>query len=199
MYINEPVNKYLEDLAAKKPAPGGGSAAAFTGALGIALLEMVGNFTIGKEKYKDFEQDITKDLTLLIDIRKQFSALTDEDVKAYSAIRDAFKSKDKKIIEDALKNGYDICQKICGSAKSGLVIALDLSEKGNLNLITDVGCGAELLNAAFNSGVFNCEINLKGIADINFVKEERQRLVELKKETVDLYKTTITKTNERME
>ena len=198
MYISEPVNKYLEDLAAKKPAPGGGSAAAFTGALGTALLEMVCNFTIGKEKYKDFEQDITKDLYLLTDIRKRFSALIDEDVKAYSAIRDAFKTKDKKNIEDALKNGYDICQKICDSVRSGLGIALDISVKGNLNLITDVGCGAELLNAAFNSGVFNCEINLKGMTDITFAKKERQRLDALKKEISDLYKKTITKTNERI-
>ncbi len=198
MYISESVNKYLEDLAAKKPAPGGGSAAAFTGALGIALLEMVCNFTIGKEKYKNFEQDVTKDLTLLTDIRKQFSALIDEDVKAYSAIQDAFKSKDKKIIEDALKNGYDICQKICASAKSGLGIALDLSVKGNLNLITDVGCGAELLNAAFNSGVFNCEINLKGMTDIAFTKKGNQRLDALKKEVANLYKKVTTKTNERM-
>ncbi len=198
MYVNESVNKYIEDLAAKKPAPGGGSAAAFTGALGIALLEMVCNFTIGKERYKDFEQDITKDLALLTGIRKEFSALIDEDVKAYSAIRDAFKTKDKKIIEAALKNGYDICQKICGSAKSGLNIALDLSEKGNLNLITDVGCGAELLNATFNSGVFNCEINLKGMTGDDFIKKETRGLDALKKEIADLYKKTLTKTSERM-
>ena len=159
---------------------------------------MVCNFTIGKEKYKDFEQDMTKGLALLTDIRKQLSALIDEDVNAYSAIRDAFRTKDKKIIEVALKNGYDICKKICDLAKNGLAIAFDLSEKGNLNLITDVGCGAELLNAAFNSGVFNCEINLKGIKDIAFTKKEDQGISILKKEMVELYKQTITKTNERI-
>ena len=53
MHINEPLKKYIDELAAKQPTPGGGSAAALAGAMGSALLEMVCNFTIGNKKYKD--------------------------------------------------------------------------------------------------------------------------------------------------
>ena len=198
MYIDETIKKYIEDLASRQPTPGGGSAAGLCGALGVALLEMVCNFTTG-DKHKDVEVDIRKCLGPLKQIREELSGLIDKDVEAYSAIRSAFKTKDKKNIDNALKNGYDICLKICSLSKSGLQIALGLSEKGNVNLITDVGCGAELLKAAFNSGVFNCEINLKGIEERGFTEKEKSVLTALKKEIEVLYKNTIAKTKERME
>ncbi len=198
MYRDDAIKKYIDDLAARLPAPGGGSAAGLCGALGAALLEMVCNFTAGKEKYKDVEQDIQVNLVSLKKIRDEFTAIIDEDVKAYSAIGDAFKTKDKKIIDKALKNGYDVCLKICELSKKAAVIGLDLSEKGNPNLITDVGCGVELLNAAFNSGVFNCEINLKGIEDRVFTEKEKTSLVVLIKDMRGLYKNSIAKTRQRM-
>lgn len=198
MYINDSIKKYIDDLASRQPTPGGGSAAALCGAAGTALLEMVCNFTAGNKKYADFEQNIKGYLSSLACIQRGFESLIDEDVKAYSAIRDAFKSKEKIIIDNALKQGYNICLKICVLSKDGLNIASELPEKGNVNLITDVGCGAELLNASFNSGVFNCDINLKGIEDIDFTEKQRPVLDALKRETECLYKAVIAKTKERM-
>lgn len=198
MYINESVKKYINDLAARLPAPGGGSAAGCSGALGTALLEMVCNFTAGKEKYKIVEPIIQKHLVSLKEIRDEFTELIDGDIKAYSAIRGAFLTKDKKIIDKALEGGYYICLKICKLSEQAAGIALDLTEKGNLSLITDVGCGIELLNAAFNSGAFNCEINIKGMEDNIFKEKEMLSLDALKKEMADLYKEAIVKTKERM-
>ncbi len=59
-YAKESIEKYIQDLAARVPAPGGGSAASLVGALGISLLEMVANYTIGKEKYKQYEKDMQR-------------------------------------------------------------------------------------------------------------------------------------------
>lgn len=198
MYINDSIKKYIDDLASRQPVPGGGSAAALCGAVGTALLEMVCNFTVGNKKYADAEQNIKGYLSSLAYIQQGFESLIDEDVKTYSAIRDAFKSKEKIIIDNALKQGYNICLKICVLSKDGLNIASELPEKGNVNLITDVGCGAELLNASFNSGVFNCDINLKGIEDIDFTEKQRPVLDALKREAEGLYKVVIAKTKERM-
>ncbi len=198
MYINESLKRYLDDLAAKQPTPGGGSAASLTGALGVALLEMVCNFTIGKKNYRDIEDVISTYLAALKKIREEFSALIDEDVKIYASILSAFRTKDEKNIDKALKDGYHISLKICKLSKSGIGMALDLANKSNVNLITDVGCGAELLKASFNSGIFNSEINLKGIKDGLFVERERLTLATLKQDASDLYKKAISKTNERM-
>ncbi len=198
MHINEPLKKYIDDLAAKQPTPGGGSAAALAGAMGSALLEMVCNFTIGNKKYKDIE-DIAADCLISVrGIREKFLLLVVEDTKIYSSICAAFKTKDEKIIDNALKQGYHISLKMCELAKAGMTIALNLTEKSNVNLITDVGCGAELLKAGFESGVFNAEINLKGIKDASFVEKERVSLGGLKKDMHELHKKTISKTSERM-
>ncbi len=198
MYINESINKYINDLAARQPAPGGGSAAGLTGALGVALLEMACNFTIGNKKYKDVEEVINRQVIALKKIREEFTLLVDEDVKVYGAICSAFKAKDEKNIDKALRSGYDISLKMCKLSKSGIDIALDLASKSNINLITDVGCGAELLRAGFNSGVFNSEINLKGIKDSSFTEKERLALNNMKNDIDDLYKKAISKVNERM-
>lgn len=198
MYLQKSLKEYLDDLSARQPAPGGGSASALTGALGIALLEMVCNFTIGNKKYKDIEGVINTNLISLKKIREEFMALIDEDVTAYGSIYNAFKTKDAKIIDKALKDGCYVSLKICELSKSGTNIALNLADKSNLNLITDVGCGLELLRASFNSGVFNSEINLKGIKDNHFVEKEKLALNALRKDIDRIYKDAIIKTNERM-
>jgi len=51
-YINSPIKKYMKDLGANLPAPGGGSAAALTAGLGVSLLLMVVSFTEGNKAYK---------------------------------------------------------------------------------------------------------------------------------------------------
>jgi len=198
MYLQKSIKEYLDELAARQPTPGGGSAASLTGALGTALLEMVCNFTIGNRKYKDIEEITMSHLTTLKKIREEFMALIDEDVKVYGSICSAFKTKDEKIINNALKQGYYISLKMCGLAKAGMTIALNLAEKSNVNLITDAGCGAELLKAGFESGIFNSEINLKGIKDASFVEKERAILRGLKKDMTELHKKTISKTGGRM-
>ena len=198
MYINEPLKKYIDELAARQPTPGGGSAAGLAGALGAALLEMVCNFTIGNKKYRDIEEVVSGNLIVIKKIREEFLILVDEDTKVYSSICAAFKTKDEKIIDKALKDGYYISLKMCELAKSGMKVSSSLAEKSNVNLITDVGCGSELLKASFNSGAFNAEINLKGIKDTLFVEKERLVVSTLKKEISDLYKKAISKTNERM-
>lgn len=198
MYINKSIKEYIDELAARQPVPGGGSAAALAGALGIALLEMVCNFTIGNKKYKDVEESFNAHLAGLKKIKEKFTALIDEDARVYADICGAFKTKDEKIIDNALKKGYHISLKICELAKSGMEISVDLAEKSNVNLITDAGCGAELLKAGFDSGVFNSEINLKSIKDTFFAERERPLLRALKKEIIDLYGKTISKVSERM-
>jgi len=198
MYIDAPLKKYLDELGAKQPAPGGGSASALAGALGAALLEMVCNFTIGNKKYSNVENDVAGYLASVRKIREEFMVLVDEDVKVYSAINAAFKTKDGKTIDNALKDGYYISLKICRLSRSCAEIAVSVSEKGNANLISDVGCAVELVRASFSSGIFNCEINLKGIKENLFAEKERMVLKALKKDMEDLCKKALTKTQERM-
>ncbi len=59
-YKEQSLKKYLDDLAEKLPAPGGGSAAALNAAIGAALISMVVNFTLGKSRYAKYEEELKK-------------------------------------------------------------------------------------------------------------------------------------------
>ena len=60
MYNEKPLRDYLNDLAARRPAPGGGSAAALSAAIGASLMSMVANYTAGNPKYKEGEAEAAK-------------------------------------------------------------------------------------------------------------------------------------------
>ncbi len=83
MYTNKPLENYIDDIAARIPAPGGGSAAGIVSALGAALASMVCNYTIGKQKYAGFENRI-KEILIQTEIsRKELMALADEDIEKF--------------------------------------------------------------------------------------------------------------------
>ncbi|MCD6408089.1 cyclodeaminase/cyclohydrolase family protein, partial [bacterium] len=59
-YMRQPLKKYFERISSKTPVPGGGSVSACIGALSSSLLNMVLNYTIGKEKYAEYEEEFKK-------------------------------------------------------------------------------------------------------------------------------------------
>lgn len=176
MYINRPLTEYLHDLAAKKPAPGGGSASALAGSLGASLLSMVANYTLGKEAYKAFEKDIERILKASEEIRYEFSALVDEDVEAYQTYFEAMKDKDRDKIESALKNATGVPIDICKLAFEGIKLSLELADKGNKSLASDVGVAAELFEASYKGAKMNIDINLKGLSDGHFIDLAKKSL-----------------------
>lgn len=153
-YKNQPIKKYLDDLAKKSPAPGGGSASALAAALGCALLSMAANFTIGKEKYKKHEKEIKKILKASEKLRKRFIELMDLDVEAYSRYANA---KNKKAKEKAKKESQGVVKEIASLCYEAIALCSPVAEKGNIYLLNDVLGSAELLSAGFNSALVNIE------------------------------------------
>ncbi|MGD9014932.1 MAG: cyclodeaminase/cyclohydrolase family protein [Candidatus Omnitrophota bacterium] len=147
MYRNKALKKYLDDLAAKLPAPGGGSGAALAAGLGAALIGMVINYTLGKPKYARYHRQLSSMLSQSEKARARFLELVDLDVAA-------FRSKD---INRALGVPLEI-SRLCFQA---IRLCPVLVKKGNLNLISDVAVAAIFLEAGFSSALFNVRINLK--------------------------------------
>ncbi|UCD55639.1 MAG: cyclodeaminase/cyclohydrolase family protein [Candidatus Omnitrophota bacterium] len=181
------LKKYLDDLASKKPAPGGGSASALVGAAGAALLAKVANFTVGKEKYKGVEKEMAGILERSEALRENFNRLCSEDAMAYKKLSGAFKlSKEdknrKKKIQEALKEATGVPFEICKAVHESIKMALPVAEKGNVNLITDAGIASLMLKCAFQSGLLNIEINLKSITDNEFIMNLRKVLEPMEKE-----------------
>lgn len=173
MYINETVKKYITDLGAKMPAPGGGSAAALSCALGIALLEMVANFTVGKAASEEDARRLEDILPRIKHAKEEAQKYIDEDVAAYGKTREAYKiPKDdparKEKIEAATKEATKVALNTVKVSQRAMSLARTLVEIGNKNLITDVIIGALLVKAGFDSSLWNIDINLSYIKDKDF-------------------------------
>ncbi len=152
----------MDDWAARLPAPGGGSAAAFNASLGASLISMVVNFTLGKPKYAKYEKELKSILDKSEKLRLEFLRLTDLDVIAY-------RNKD---LRDALNAPFMTAR----LAFEGIKLCPALIKKGNINLISDVAVAAILLESAFSAAYFNVEINLKILDDKPLARAIRKEL-----------------------
>jgi formiminotetrahydrofolate cyclodeaminase len=166
-YKEGSLEKYLDDLAARLPAPGGGSAAALTGSMAAALVSMVVNFTLGKPKYAQYEAEMQATLEKSEKLRKELLDLVDLDVTAYQS----------KNLRDALNVPFMACR-LCFE---GIKLCPPLAKKGNVNLISDVAVAAVLFEAAFACADFNVEINLKMLGDKKLAGQIRKELKQKEK------------------
>ena len=184
MYLNGSIKEYLDDLAARKPAPGGGSASALSAAVGVSLMSMVANYTIGNKKYQSDEKEISSLLVELDKFASELQGLVDKDVEAYSALSKKMKEldKDSPALDEAFKSAMKVPFEVCKISAETLRLCKTLAERGNKNLITDTAIAAILLEGAFFSAKYNVYINMKYIKDINFVGEVHKILVSLEEE-----------------
>jgi formiminotetrahydrofolate cyclodeaminase len=90
MPTKAPLKSFLDELASASPAPGGGSVAALSGALGAALSSMVCRLTIGKKKYAGVEEEMKKILAQAEELREQFTVLIDKDAAAFNKVMEAY-------------------------------------------------------------------------------------------------------------
>jgi len=207
-YKGERLEKYLDDLAGKLPAPGGGSVVALAGALGVGLLSMVSNFTIGKEKYKRSEEEIKKILKRSEDLRKRLTELVDEDIKVYDRASRAYKlprrtDKERELrsraIEKACKEALIVPLEVARSCQEGLNLARRLVKIGNVRLVSDVGVSAGLLEAALKGAELNVKINLKAIRDRGFVEEKRKAIASLVSNRIRIKDEILRNTEDKIE
>lgn len=162
MYKDKTLKTYLDDLAARIPAPGGGSAAALSASLGTALLSMVINFTLGKPGYEKYQGELKDMLKVSEKLRQDLFSLVDLDVQAY-------KSKN-------LRNSLNVPFMLARLCFEAIKLCQPLVKKGNVNLVSDVAVAAVLLESAFVSACFNVDINLKMIKDKKLAIKIRKEL-----------------------
>lgn len=188
------INSFLSELASSSPAPGGGSVAALSGALGASLSSMVCNLTVGKEKYADAQGEIKVILKKSENLRKELTKLIDEDTDAFNDVMKAFKmpketEQQKKTRSKAIQEGYKSAAKVplktARTCEQILDLALAVAEKGNKNSITDAGVSALMAKAGVHSAILNVLINLGCIKDEVFVKKISSDLDTLEKNATE--------------
>jgi len=185
MLTDKPVTTFLDELASSAPAPGGGSVAALSGALGAALVSMVCNLTVGKEKYAAVQDEINTLLSRSEALRKRLVELLEADVQAYSAVSKAMKlpreTEEQKAaraqaLDQALKDATAVPFQIAEACVEVMELCKPVAEKGNVNAVSDAGVAALVAEAGLRSAALNVLINLSWIKDQAFVAESRRRL-----------------------
>ena len=163
---------FSAELASDSPAPGGGSAAAYAGALAASLGTMVANLSANKRGWEE-QHDFFSEWALRgQEGRKKLLFLVDEDTRAFNSLIDAFRmpkesDEDKKKRQDAIETAT---RRAIESPLNMMKTTFDLfplleamTEKGNPNSVSDAGVGAICALAAIEGGWLNVMINIGGL------------------------------------
>src|SRR5438874_11643476 len=104
MYLDKPLQHFLDELASSKPTPGGGYSSTLCRTMGAALASMVARLTLGKAAYADVEPEIEKLLSETEILRERFQQLMQEDIDAYGRLSAAFKMPRSTPAESAARS-----------------------------------------------------------------------------------------------
>lgn len=170
----QPLGRFLDELASSAPTPGGGGAAALIGATGAALLAMVCNLTIGKKGHEAVEAEMKAILGQAEVLRAQLTAMIDDDVSAFNALMACYKmpkdSDEQKAVRSAAiqagLRGATEAPMACARAAAAVVrLARRTAEIGNRNVISDAGVGVLAAQASLRSAALNVHINAPQLKD----------------------------------
>src|SRR5213594_796928 len=184
--IERTLRAFSDDLSADAPVPGGGSAAAYAGAMGAALAAMVARISLKKEKSEELQSFIEETDNL----RSDFLRLVDDDSAAYARVAEAMKLPRSTDAEKAARTER-VQSSLLAASRVPLELArtsrrlLDACERGLANApsaaVSDIGVGAILSQAALEGAAMNVMINLASVKDRGQVKalsEDLDRAIE---------------------
>ncbi len=142
----------------KTPVPGGGSAAALVASLGVSLISMAANFSLGKNSSQKVDQRIKKILKTSERIRKRLLTLVDLDAEAYLRVVKSKKSP-QQLKKMALLSAQAVPWEVGQLCFQAILLTPYLVKSGNKNLLSDLRIAVEFLWAAFQSSMINVQIN----------------------------------------
>lgn len=166
---------FIEGLASAAPVPGGGAACAYVGVLATCLTSMVGNLTVGKERYKNIEPAVIEKLQILELQRARLVELIKADEEAFQPLSAAYRmpkdTDEEKIartqaIQSALYAATEVPLNIMQAIYETLEIARFFAYNGNRTVLSDVGAAANFARAAAHG------LSMTVISNIGVMKDE---------------------------
>ncbi|MEY4927014.1 MAG: glutamate formimidoyltransferase [Bacteroidota bacterium] len=171
---------FADETASESPAPGGGSIAAYLGALGASLATMVANLSSHKRGWDARWHEFSRWAEQGQSLKNQLLYLVDEDTAAFNKIMDGFKlpkgtveekAARKKAIQAATKYAIEMPFKTMELSMQSFQLIRAMTETGNPNSVTDAGVGALCARAAVYGAYLNVKINAKDLDDKAFVAD----------------------------
>ena len=167
---------FIEELAATTPTPGGGSAGAYAGAMGAALVAMVAGLTIGKKKYADVEAEMQAIRVVAENLRKELTQAVDDDSAAFEVLMTKFKmpkdTEEQKAarnaaITQATLNAAHVPLHVAEDSVKVMELALKCTKSANVNAISDAMSGFAMARAALTAAGYNVRINIKSLGEVS--------------------------------
>ena len=162
------ITEFTESLASKSSVPGGGGAAALAGSIGIALGDMVGEFTVGKKKYVTVEPEIRDMMKKAQDLRVKLLACIEKDAIAFEPLSKAYgipkadPGRDD-IMENCLWDAAQVPMEILRLCCEAIDVIAVFAEKGSVIVLSDAACGAAICRGALQSAAVNVRINTRSM------------------------------------
>jgi glutamate formiminotransferase / formiminotetrahydrofolate cyclodeaminase len=184
--IERTLRAFSDELSADTPVPGGGSAAAYAGAMGAALAAMVARITLKKQSAEPllaFAEEMDG-------LRADFLRFVDEDSASYARVAAAMKLPRKteeekaarqEVIQAALLGASGVPLEVARTARRLLDACQRAVEIASPMTASDVGVGALMAEAALRGAALNVMINLASIKDpaqVKALSEDLDRILE---------------------
>jgi len=188
------MGSFAEEVASGTPTPGGGSVAAYSGALAAALGVMVCNLTIGRKRFAAVEPQTRQIRTELEQMLNDLKRGVSEDAESFDRVlaarrlpKDAEGDKLARdaAIEEATKGAVAVPLRVASISARLLELLAELVEIGNPNGLSDLAdladlaVGAQLALTAIRGAAYNVLINLSALVDAEFSKLRRDEVEEM--------------------
>ena len=180
---------FLDQLAAGRATPGGGSAAAYSGAMAAGLVAMVARLTVGKKKYADVEARMNEIIDLAETVRSNLAEGVQKDATAFDGVMEEFRlpketDREKAIRRDAIERATHVATEVpletAEQAAAIAEIAAELTETANSNAITDAAAAANFAQSAVHIAGLNVKINATSVSDESAAAGWLQNLASLR-------------------
>jgi formiminotetrahydrofolate cyclodeaminase len=171
------VDNFLGVLASTQPAPGGGSAAALTGAMAAALICMVARLTIGRAQYAPCSEEMLGVLDRAEALQRRLAVLADKDTTAYLSVMRSYslpkatqteRAARAAEIQRTLRHAAEVPHEVATACGESIELAAMCAERGNRNAASDAAVAALLAHAGMRGAVLNVRTNLTCIGDESF-------------------------------
>ncbi len=174
------LQNFLNATASETPAPGGGSASAYIGAIGVALGTMVANLSAHKRGWDDKWEVFSNYAQEGQIIMRRLSNLVDEDTEAFNRVMECFAMPKSTDIEKhdyllALEEANTYAARVPLNTMKACLEAIPLLqsmlELGNQNSRSDVLVGLMAINAGCEGAYQNVRINTDELRNIDVAEE----------------------------
>lgn len=183
MFENTTIKEFTEKLASKESVPGGGAASAAVAAIGIALGNMVGEFTVGRKKYADVEDDIKDLMAQAQELRVKFLECIEKDAEAFEPLSRAYSmpkddpSRDE-VMEKCLRAAAESPLEIFDMCCEAIDIIKGFGEKGSRIVISDAATGVMHIWGAMYGAAVNVKVNTRLMKDREYAERVNRHVDE---------------------